>query len=267
MQETDGHRNGNGTGGYASRAQLAELDRQIERGSLFTQATLQRGFRRLGTAEALLVGLLEALTAKGVLTEEEVDRILSDDDGSGPIGRVTEPVVGAEGAEGAGGADGAQAEDEADEADEEPTTPTIKWPSIAMRVDDPDQGDEPETPVDCGARMHVCHAVCCQLKFPLSSDEVESGLVKWDIGHPYIIRHQSTGWCTHNDTATHRCDIYADRPGTCRRYSCAGDTRIWKDFDGMVLNQEWIDDHLGRRDLSLTDVLPAMEEHVKPTGA
>ena len=39
--------------------------------------------------------------------------------------------------------------------------------------------------------------------------------------------------------------IYDDRPSPCRQYSCVGDDRIWKDFDAMELNQEWIDDRLG----------------------
>jgi hypothetical protein len=34
-------------------------------------------------------------------------------------------------------------------------------------------------------------------------------------------------------------------PDRVCQYSCAGDARIWKDFAGMVVNQEWIDDHFG----------------------
>ncbi|MDQ4098381.1 MAG: YkgJ family cysteine cluster protein [Actinomycetota bacterium] len=240
MDQVELHPNGNGAGVYASRGQLAELDRQVERGSLFTQATLQRGFRRIDEAESLVAAMIRALTAKGIVSEEELGVVLHDND------------------------EAAQADDGAAESGEEeevlPVQPTINWPTIALRVDDPDVGEAPEVIVDCDARMHVCHAVCCKLKFPLNTEEVETGVVKWDIGHPYIIRQESSGWCTHNDTATGRCGIYADRPGICRRYSCANDTRIWKDFDNMVLNDEWISEHLGRRDLHITSVLPSMEE-------
>ena len=38
-------------------------------------------------------------------------------------------------------------------------------------------------------------------------------------------------------------------PTVCRGYSCAGDKRIWSDFEGQVLNQEWIDAHLGGDEL------------------
>jgi hypothetical protein len=34
--------------------------------------------------------------------------------------------------------------------------------------------------------------------------------------------------------------VYEDRPQVCRAYTCAGDERIWKDFDNMVLNEEFL---------------------------
>lgn len=250
---------GNGTGNgaplYASRVQLAELDRQIERGSLFTQATLQRGFRRIGDAETLLFNLVRALTAKGLVSEDElgvaldaaVDEAVVDTVVDNAPDRGAAPAA-PPGAQEEGGEDG-------------PDTPGIGWPTIALRVDSAEAGETPEVLVDCEARMPVCKAVCCKLKFPLSTEEVDAGAVKWDIGHPYIIRQESTGYCTHNDTSTGGCGIYADRPAICRRYSCAGDTRIWNDFDGMVLNHEWIDSHLGLRDLHVAAVIPSMEDH------
>jgi Fe-S-cluster containining protein len=118
-------------------------------------------------------------------------------------------------------------------------------PDIAIRVDD---ADDPENgpPVDCAARLHICKAVCCRLRFPLSVEEVESGgPVKWDLGRPYFNRHGSDGYCHQCDSETHACHVYDKRPGPCRQYSCAGDDRIWKDFDAMELNQEWIDERLG----------------------
>ncbi len=97
------------------------------------------------------------------------------------------------------------------------------------------------TPVNCEERMHICKAVCCKLEFALSAAEVEAGQVKWDLGRPYIIRHEANGYCTHNDTQKHCCTLYNHRPSVCKQYSCAGDQRIWKDFDKMELNHEWIE--------------------------
>jgi Fe-S-cluster containining protein len=115
---------------------------------------------------------------------------------------------------------------------------------VALRVDEPGAAAEPPAQVDCAARMHVCHSVCCKLDFALSAEEVEQGVVRWDLGRPYLIRHAETGYCVHNDRATGGCGVYADRPQVCRAYSCAGDKRIWKDFDAMELNTEWLEENL-----------------------
>ena len=97
---------------------------------------------------------------------------------------------------------------------------------IAIRVDR--EGSElAGTPVDCEARMHACHAVCCRLRFPLTVEEVESGLMKWDLGRPYFNRHGPDGYCVQCDSGTHACGIYEQRPAPCRQYSCADDKRIW----------------------------------------
>jgi len=114
---------------------------------------------------------------------------------------------------------------------------------VAIRVDGTEMAG---TPVDCATRLPICHAVCCRLRFPLSVDEIEAGgPLKWELGRPYFNRHGADGSCHQCDGATHACRIYDERPAPCRQYSCAGDERIWTDFDAMELNQEWIDAHLG----------------------
>ena len=226
---------------YASRSQLAELDRQLERGSLFTQATLQRGFQRIDEAEMLLVSLVRALATKGLISEAELGVRLSESPaGEPPLDPEPEPEM---------------------ERDDDPreTQPSITWPSLALRVDPDGPAEKPEVLVDCEARMPVCQAICCHLKFPLTVQEVDAGNVKWDIGHPYIIRHESNGWCTHNADGTRGCEIYDERPGVCRKYSCYGDGRIWSDFDNMVLNHEWLDHNLGGDDLHVSAAPPAMD--------
>lgn len=203
------------------RPPLAELERQVERGSMFTQAVFQKSFSRLSTVEAMVHELLSVLEEKGVVSADDLP-----------------------------GAAAIAAQEEAREAAEpEPKDPTMRWPAIAIRVE-PTEPAQLE-PVDCDARMSICHAVCCKLKFALSNDEIEQGLVKWDIGHPYIIRQNSDGYCCHNDAGSGGCTIYNDRPNLCRRYSCRGDKRIWKDFDNMVLNQPWIDEHISGADAFL----------------
>jgi hypothetical protein len=214
------------------RASLEELDRQIVRGSLFTQAVVQRSFGRISTAEELLTRLVSVLAERGVVDAEE-------------LGLETDGAV-----------------DEVEEV-EAAISQTIGWPTIALREDDADERRSASTKVvDCDARMHICKAVCCSLSFPLSADEIDAGKVKWDIGHPYIIRHNEAGQCVHNAPGG-GCQVYDDRPGVCRRYSCANDARIWTDFDNMVLNQEWIDAHVGKTRLTVESVVPPMEVRVE----
>jgi Fe-S-cluster containining protein len=215
---------------------IVELERQVERGSMFTQAVFQKSFTRLSLVEAMLGEVIDTLLAKGVIADDELPG-------------VTAATADAE----------VRAAEHMTESQH-----SLRWPNVAVRVD-PTEPD-PYEPVDCAARMHVCKAVCCKLKFALTSEEIEVGLVKWDIGHPYIIRQSSTGYCCHNDSETKGCGIYDDRPSLCRRFSCKGDDRIWTDFDNMIINQEWIDQHVGRSDaILLVDASPSDDADVRDT--
>ena len=69
--------------------------------------------------------------------------------------------------------------------------------------------------------------------------------MRWDLGRPYLNRRGTDGYCHQCDPGSHACGVYEQRPSVCRRYSCANDARIWKDFDAMELNHEWIDANLG----------------------
>lgn len=181
---------------------VARLDRQVERGGIRTQQLLNRSFERISELEAILLGLVDRLVAAGVVTEEE--------------------LVSAAG----------QVEAEAAVRGENQDH------LVLLREDPP--GDPPEAAfVDCAARMHVCHAICCRLAVALSAGEVEAGRLRWDLGNPYRLRREADGRCTHQDRATGWCGAYDDRPRPCRTYSCAGDPRIWKDFAAMELNDEW----------------------------
>ncbi len=188
---------------------FVQLERQVERGNLFAHTALGENAARLGELEVLVHSLTDMLLAKGVVNEGEITRAMT------------------------------SVQTELRQRNELPGVRTI------VRME---KGDTQQAPVkvDCRERLHICHAACCRLDFALSVSEVESGKVKWDLGRPYFIRRESDGRCTHFNSASGCCGIYPDRPGVCKSYSCAGDTRIWKDFDKMVLNQEWIDANLSR---------------------
>jgi Fe-S-cluster containining protein len=206
---------------------LAELDRQMQRGSFFTQAVLQRTSQRVSETEVILARVIDQLAGHGLVDPEALGLV------------ADEPETDAE---------------EVDPA--RPARTTVSWPVVAIREDPPTE-PAATTVVDCEARMPVCKAVCCRLKFPLSAPEIEEGSVRWDLGHPYLIRHESDGYCTHLDRGTHACGVYDRRPSVCRTYSCAGDGRIWSDYDAMVLNLAWIEEHLAAPDgMCFEDVRP-----------
>lgn len=115
-------------------------------------------------------------------------------------------------------------------------------PGLTLRVDA--EGDQEFVPVNCEERMHICHAVCCKLVFALSAQEIESGKVRWDLGRPYTIRQEKDCYCSHINPESKKCSVYQQRPSPCKRYSCAADKRIWKDFEKMELNQEWIEENI-----------------------
>jgi Fe-S-cluster containining protein len=213
---------GNGTDGRDTPADdpVAELEHQIRQGSFFLQASLEQHGQLTSRLDAFLTALIDVLIESDVV---DVDRLGA--------------VVAANRRQ--------QAEEKAAELQD--GSGLGSWPSVVVREEKPDEPDEPDVPVDCAARLPICKAACCSLRFPLSPSEVEQGTAKWDIGHPYLIRHTSEGFCVHNDRATGGCKIYDQRPGVCRRYSCAGDTRIWKDFDNMVLNEEYLASRIPHR--------------------
>jgi Fe-S-cluster containining protein len=93
--------------------------------------------------------------------------------------------------------------------------------------------------IDCHNRLPSCKARCCTLGFPLSVQDLDEHVVKWDYGRPYHIRLSEDAYCVHNDSTGRICRIYDQRPAVCRSYDCRKDERIWKDFDrGIIAEQE-----------------------------
>ena len=187
---------------------IQRLVRQVERASLFTHTALSENAEATREVASMTFALVDLLTDKGLISEMEV---------LGSARAVRDEMA-------------ARGEDSA--------------PGVAFRVDPRVDPDDEEVFVNCEERIPVCKAICCKLWFPLTVEEVEAGDVKWDLGMPYHIRQEETGFCTHLRDEPRGCGVYTDRPAICRRYTCADDERIWKDFDGMVLNEEWINEHL-----------------------
>ena len=82
--------------------------------------------------------------------------------------------------------------------------------------------------------LPICQARCCKLSFPLSTQDLDEGVIRWDYGEPYLIRQRaSDGYCVHNGAGS--CTVHAQRPMICRTYTCKDDKRIWADFDARIL--------------------------------
>jgi Fe-S-cluster containining protein len=197
------------TAGVPRNSAVVQLERQVERGSFFTHTALGRNALRLSEVESFAYGIIDVLVAKGIVSVEEMGTAAQN---------IRQELI------------------ETGEAIDV---------GVALRVESDDAADQPPVEVDCAARMHVCHAVCCRLDFALSQSEIEAGNIKWDLGRPYFIRHEANGCCAHiANQETGGCNVYANRPAVCRGYSCANDKRIWKDFEKMEINDEWIDENL-----------------------
>lgn len=87
----------------------------------------------------------------------------------------------------------------------------------------------------CEELIPICQARCCRLRFALSTEDLDEGIVRWDYGRPYMIRQrESDGRCVHNDPDTRFCTVHAVRPRPCRVYHCKDDPRIWTDYDKRI---------------------------------
>ena len=97
---------------------------------------------------------------------------------------------------------------------------------------------ESSVEIDCENRIHLCKAACCRLRFALSHQDVEEGIVQWEFAHPYFIASDEDGYCHHLDRGCMNCTIHAYRPVPCRAYDCRKDKRIWSDFEQRVVSPE-----------------------------
>jgi hypothetical protein len=110
---------------------------------------------------------------------------------------------------------------------------------VAMQADERDKYTFDETvEIDCENRVDLCKAACCRMSFALSQQDVEEGVIKWDLGRPYLIAQDSEGYCSHLDRESSCCRVRAQRPLPCRGYDCRQDNRVWLDFEKRIVNPD-----------------------------
>jgi len=89
--------------------------------------------------------------------------------------------------------------------------------------------------IPCDELIPLCHARCCKLDVPLSTRDLDEGVLRWDYGVPYLLRQRaSDGYCVHNDPDGRGCTVHGFRPRVCRIYDCRHDDRIWADYDQRI---------------------------------
>jgi len=89
--------------------------------------------------------------------------------------------------------------------------------------------------IPCDELIPLCRGRCCTLHFPLTSQDLDERVVKWNYLQPYVIRQRADDrYCVHNDPTTRGCTVYHHRPAVCRTYDCRKDKRIWVDYEKRI---------------------------------
>jgi hypothetical protein len=190
------------------------LRRDVAEGLAYAHERLNANTSRTLEATSFLYALVELLSERGVIAIDELDA-RKDEVGDRLVRRLRE--------QGAG-----------------------------VVVQDPELDKyelESEVEIDCPSLIPICRAACCRLPWALSRQDVREGVVRWDLGRPYLNERREDGYCVHNDTATKLCSIRAHRPVPCRAFDCRHDTRIWVDFEQRIPNP-----NLGRADWPACEV-------------
>ncbi len=174
--------------------------REILDGFLYSYRQLDTSAVKLFEASAHLYALIDLLVAKGVICKEELD--------------------------------------EREKEVKEQLNTRFKQADIGVRVRREEVDKYAITcqlNTDCESRLHLCRAACCSMAYPLTMQDIKEG-IRWSLGRPFLNARGQDGYCVHWEHSNCRCSIYEQRPAVCREYSCRQDSRIWLDFDKMILN-------------------------------
>ncbi len=177
--------------------------REIAGGLLYCHSRLNSNTSKLLESASFLYALIELLTEKGLLEIDELE-----DKKREVAKRLLESYL-------------------------------DRGMGVAMQESEQDKYNFAETvEIDCENRVHLCKAACCRMSFALSQQDVEEGVIKWDLGRPYLIAQDSDGYCRHLDRKSSCCTVRDQRPLPCRGYDCRNDKRVWLDFEKRIINPD-----------------------------
>ena len=180
-----------------------DLRQELAEGLLYTHSRANANTTKTLESASFLYALIELMNEKGIITIEELDE--------------RKRVVGAR------------------------LTEQFQKTGMGAMLQEPEYDKytfDGGVEIDCENRRHLCKAACCRLPFPLSKQDITEGVVRWNLGQPYMIDQGKDGYCNHFDRNKLGCTIYENRPVPCRGYDCRNDKRIWIDFENKIPNPD-----------------------------
>ena len=139
-----------------------DLRQAVSEGLLYAHSRLNANTAKTLEASSFLYALVELLSESGVITIKELDE--------------RKQAVGRRLAE------------------------EFKQKNMGAMLQEPEYDKynfNQETAIDCEARIHHCRGACCRIPFALSKQDIREGVVRWDLGRPYLIDHGNEGYCNH----------------------------------------------------------------------
>src|SRR5215469_4282093 len=173
-------------------SETSSLRREVAEGLFYTHFRLSQNTNKTLEAGAFLYGLIELLSERGLITIQELDE--------------RKKKVG------------------------ERLSVQLREKGIGVMLQDQEEDKyafQKEAKIDCENRVHFCRASCCRLRFALSKQDIFEGVIRWELGRPYLIAQEKDGYCTHFERGTCRCTVREHRSVPCRGYDCRNDKRIW----------------------------------------
>ncbi len=139
---------------------VSKINDAFSSGLLYTHTRINDNTKKILESTSFLYSLIELLNEKGLLSIEELDERKK---------KVAERLV-----------------------------QRFAESGMGLMYQDPEYDKykfEHAACVDCQSRLEVCKATCCKLPFALSRQDVEERIVRWEFGRPYLIAHDTDGYC------------------------------------------------------------------------
>ncbi len=187
---------------------LSEIHHELSAGFLYTHTRINNNTSKSLEVASFLYALIELLDEKGLISIEELDERKK---------QVAERLV-----------------------------KKFAESGIGLMYQDPEYDKytfEHETQVDCQSRLPLCKAICCKFPYALSRQDVEEGVIRWEFGRPYLIAHDTDGYCVHLDRKTYKCTAYDHRPVPCQGFDCQENEKwqVWLNYEKNIINPELIE--------------------------